>query len=89
MPCRSSRAFIITKKTGTRISTFIVEVIMPPTIGAAMGFITSDPTPVSHRIGTRPRQNSRHGHQLGPQVLDGAFGGGLLDIGAPQGGSGG
>ena len=26
---------------------------MPPTIGAAMGFITSDPTPVSHRIGTR------------------------------------
>ncbi len=53
MPCRSARAFIITKKTGTRISTFIVEVIMPPTIGAAIGFITSDPTPVSHRIGTR------------------------------------
>ena len=26
---------------------------MPPTIGAAMGFITSDPTPVSHRIGAR------------------------------------
>jgi hypothetical protein len=53
LPCRSARAFIITKKTGTKISTFIVEVIMPPTIGAAIGFITSDPTPVSHRIGTR------------------------------------
>jgi hypothetical protein len=26
---------------------------MPPTIGAAMGFITSDPMPVVHRIGTR------------------------------------
>src|SRR6202023_1912835 len=53
LPCRRARAFIITKKTGTRIRTFIVEVIMPPTIGAAIGFITSDPTPVSHRIGTR------------------------------------
>ena len=26
---------------------------MPPTIGAAIGFITSEPTPDSHRIGTR------------------------------------
>src|SRR3984893_17060852 len=47
LPCRSARAFIITKKTGTKISTLIVEVIMPPTIGAAMGFITSDPPPFS------------------------------------------
>ena len=30
-----------------------MEVIMPPTIGAAIGFITSEPTPVSHRMGTR------------------------------------
>jgi hypothetical protein len=52
IPCRRARAFIITKKTVTRISTLIVEVIMPPTIGAAIGFITSDPTPVSHKIGT-------------------------------------
>jgi hypothetical protein len=35
------------KKTGTRISTFIVEVIIPPRIGAAIGFITSDPIPLS------------------------------------------
>ena len=27
---------------------------MPPTIGAAMRFITSAPVPVAHRIGTRP-----------------------------------
>jgi hypothetical protein len=72
LPCRSARAFIITKKTGTRISTFIVEVIMPPTIGAAIGFITSDPTPVSHRIGTRLAKNSRDRHQFGTQALDGA-----------------
>ena len=26
---------------------------MPPTMGAAMGFITSEPMPVSHRIGAR------------------------------------
>src|ERR1700730_7065507 len=52
-PCRSARAFIITKNRGTKIITLIVEVIMPPTIGAAIGFITSDPTPVSHKIGTR------------------------------------
>jgi len=30
-----------------------VDVIMPPTIGAAIGFITSEPTPVSHRMGMR------------------------------------
>jgi hypothetical protein len=26
---------------------------MPPTIGAAIGFITSEPTPDSHKIGIR------------------------------------
>jgi hypothetical protein len=31
------------KNTGTSIKTWMVEVIMPPTIGAAIGFITSDP----------------------------------------------
>jgi hypothetical protein len=31
----------------------MVEVIMPPTIGAAIGFITSEPMPDSQRIGTR------------------------------------
>lgn len=31
----------------------MVGVIMPPTMGAAIGFITSAPTPVSHKIGIR------------------------------------
>ena len=52
-PLLRARSFIITKKTGTRIRTWMVEVIMPPTIGAAIGFITSEPMPDSQRIGTR------------------------------------
>jgi hypothetical protein len=31
------------------------EVKMPPTIGAAIRFITSAPVPVDHMIGTRPK----------------------------------
>ena len=31
----------------------MVEVTIPPTMGAAIGFITSEPIPDSHRIGTR------------------------------------
>jgi len=47
------RSFMIAKNTGTSMRTLIVEVIMPPTIGAAIGFITSEPIPLSHRIGAR------------------------------------
>ena len=36
----------------------MVDVIMPPTIGAAMGFITSEPTPVSRKIGTSANSTS-------------------------------
>jgi len=36
------------------MSTWTVEVTIPPTIGAAIGFMMSDPTPVLHRIGTGP-----------------------------------
>ena len=46
-------SFNMAKNTGTRISTWMVEVIMPPTIGAAIGFITSEPIPDSHKIGAR------------------------------------
>jgi len=53
VPLRSARSFIIAKNTGTRIKTLMVEVTMPPTIGAAMGFMTSEPIPDSHRIGAR------------------------------------
>jgi hypothetical protein len=53
-PQRSfARSFISTKNTGTKISTWIVEAIIPPTIGAAIGFITSEPIPLSNRIGMR------------------------------------
>jgi len=46
-------SFSIAKKTGTRISTFIVGVILPPRIGAAIGFITSELIPLSHKTGAR------------------------------------
>ena len=34
------------------MSTWIVEVIIPPMIGAAIGCMTSEPTPLLHMIGT-------------------------------------
>src|SRR5215467_14101933 len=48
-----ARSFITAKNTGTRIKTWMVEVIMPPTMGAAIGFMTSEPIPVSHKIGIK------------------------------------
>ena len=33
-------------------STWMVDVIMPPMIGAAIGFMMSEPTPVLHMMGT-------------------------------------
>ena len=39
--------------TGVITSTWIVDVIMPPRIGAAIGFMTSEPTPLLHMMGTR------------------------------------
>ena len=49
---------------------------MPPTIGAAIGFITSEPIPVSQSIGTRLAKNRGDRHQLGTQALHSAFDGG-------------
>ena len=40
---------------GNTRSTTAAVVTTPPTIGAAMRFITSAPAPVLHRIGSRPR----------------------------------
>ena len=37
---------------GTLMSTCTVDVTIPPMIGAAIGFMTSAPTPVLHEIGT-------------------------------------
>lgn len=39
------------RKTGTKIKTWIVEVVIPPTIGAAIGFMISEPMPDAQRIG--------------------------------------
>ena len=58
----------------------MVEVIIPPTMGAAIGFITSEPMPVSQRIGTRLASTARDRHQLGPEPLHRAFDGGLLNV---------
>jgi len=52
-PFLKARSFIIPKKTGTRMRTWMVEGIIPQTMGAAIGFITSEPIPDSHRIGAR------------------------------------
>ncbi len=40
---------------------------MPPMIGAAIGFMMSDPTPVLHRIGTSAGHHDADRHQLRPQ----------------------
>jgi hypothetical protein len=62
---------------------------MPPTIGAAMGFITSTPhlSPTGSAQGS-PEQPPRSSI-WGASALDGAFDGGLLNVGALQDGSGG
>ncbi len=50
---------------------------MPPTIGAAIGFITSEPMPLSHRIGNQTREHHAYGHELRPETMHGAFDDGL------------
>src|ERR1700730_12496098 len=52
-PRRRAGSFLRANRAATRISTWMVEVIMPPTMGAAIGFITSEPMPDSQRIGMR------------------------------------
>ena len=54
VPFRNSRFFISTKITGVMISTCTAEEIIPPIMGAAIGYITSAPVPVDHMIGSRP-----------------------------------
>ena len=48
------RSFQSEYTAGITTSVRIVDEIMPPTIGAAMRFITSAPVPVLHKIGKRP-----------------------------------
>ena len=51
-PRRSARSFISAKMIGVITSTWMVDVIMPPMMGAAIGFMMSAPTPVAYMIGT-------------------------------------
>jgi len=44
---------MMAKNTGTMISAWMVDVIMNPSIGAAMDFLTSDPIPVVHTTGAK------------------------------------
>src|SRR6185312_6116418 len=53
VPRRSACSLSMVNRTGTSTMTERVEVIMPPTMGAAMGFMTSEPIPVSQRSGAR------------------------------------
>jgi hypothetical protein len=41
---------------------------MPPAIGTAIRFITSDPAPVANRIGISPQEHGRNGHKLRANV---------------------
>ena len=57
---------------------------MPPTIGAAIGFMTSDPIPDSQSIGARLRITAVTGHQFWAQPLDRAIDSRLFEIGLRQ-----
>ena len=42
------------KRHGIRNSTYIVDVIMPPNVGVAIGLVMSIPEPVANMIGRSP-----------------------------------
>ena len=71
---------MIAKNTGTSINTWIVDVIMPPTIGAAIGFITSEPMPLSHRYRCETEHHDRDRHQFRSEALNCAFDSRRFDI---------
>ena len=49
VPLRRARSFIRKKITGVTRRTWIVEVTIPPTMGAAIGRMTSEPVPDDRR----------------------------------------
>ncbi len=51
-----------------------------PTIGAAIGFITSEPMPVSKRIANETGENGGDCHELRTEALNRAFDGSLFNI---------
>jgi hypothetical protein len=65
---------------GITASVSTVDEIMPPTIGAAMRLMTSEPVPVPHMIGSRPAMMATTVIIFGPHPFDGAFHDGLVEI---------
>jgi len=53
---------------GTRIITATVDVTIPPTIGAAIGFITSEPNARLPEQGREARDNGEDRHEHRPQA---------------------
>ena len=53
---------------------------MPPTIGAAMRRITSEPVPLLHMTGSKPDHAADDGHHHRAHAVDGAFHDGLIQI---------
>jgi hypothetical protein len=58
-----------------------VDVIIPPTMGAAIGFITSEPKYHSPREWGQAGENGANRHQLWPEPMYSTLDGGLLNIG--------
>jgi hypothetical protein len=52
---------------------------MPPTIGAAVGFITSEPTPVFPQDRHQTGHHGGDGHEFGTQATNRAFNCGVLN----------
>jgi len=53
---------------------------MPPTIGAAIGFITSEPHSGLPQDGNQTSEHHPHRHQLGTKALHGAFDRRVLNV---------
>ena len=55
------------------ISVSIALLTIPPTIGAAIRFMTLAPVPALQRIGSKPGDDGNDGHHLGSDPLHRAF----------------
>ena len=62
------------------MSSRIVEVMTPPTIGAAIRFITSAPAPWLNMIGIKAGQDNAHRHDLGADAFHRAEHDGIFQI---------
>ena len=54
---------------------------IPPIMGAAMRFITSEPVADGPHDGNEPQQQRGHGHELGPDPFGRPLDNGLVQLG--------